>query len=709
MTVNVAVIYYSATGTVHALAQAVAEGAASTGAEVRLRRVAELAPEGAIDQNPLWRQHVDAVAGSVSEASLDDLVWADAYAFGTPTRFGVPSAQLKQFIDQAGGLWQDGTLADKPVTAFTSAFNRHGGNEATILSLGNVFYHWGSLIVPPGFTDRPSSRRAATRTVRRRSDRRARPDPPARPWTPRATKAGGWRRSRSGCWGAAASPIPPRATGTAAQPGPQEPPRPRERRVSPGEVMTSISTATHRARPHAGPAWMVLALACACQFMVILDAAIVNVALPSIDRDLGFTATGLAWVVNGYLLTFAGLMLLGGRAADLFGHRRTLAAGLFVFSASSLTGGLATASEVLVAARVTQGMGAAMLAPATLAVINTNFTEQHARARAFGAWSAAGGVGGMAGALAGGALTTGLSWRWVFLINVPIGTLLIAVAMISLAGTRTGRRESLDLTGAVTATAGLAALIYGVMQSADHGWASAQVVAPALAGLLLLVVFTVFEARFATQPMIPLRLFRIRGVAVGNGMLLLFGAIAIAMWYFTSLFLQNVLGYSALGAGLGQTPAAVTFMVIARMAAALLPRTGVRPLLLAGGCFLAGFGWLAQAHADSGYLTSLLGPTLLIAVGIGLTFPTLMAAATADVPQGDAGIVGGLANTASQVGGSVGLAVLATAASARAGMDAGGRSPAALATGYDLVFLIAAGLGLAIAAVSLLLPRHRRH
>jgi EmrB/QacA subfamily drug resistance transporter len=444
--------------------------------------------------------------------------------------------------------------------------------------------------------------------------------------------------------------------------------------------------------------------------MVILDASIVNVALPSIDRDLGFTSAGLAWVVNGYLLTFAGFMLLGGRAADLFGHRRMLAAGLLLFSASSLVGGLATAPEVLVAARVTQGMGAAMLAPATLAVINTSFTEGHARARAFGAWSAAGGVGGMAGAVAGGALTTGLSWRWVFLINVPIGAVLIVVAMMSLAGTRTRRRESLDLTGAVTGTAGLAALIYGAMQSADHGWTSVLVVGPALAGLLLLVVFTVVEARFATQPMMPLRLFRIRGVAVGNVMLLLFGGIAIAMWYFTSLFLQNALGYSALRAGLGQTPAAVTFMVIARLAAALLPRTGVRRLVLAGcGCFLAGFGWLSQAHADSGYLTSVLGPTLLIAVGIGLTFPTLMAATTADVPEGDAGTIGGLANTASQVGGSVGLAVLATAASARAAMETGGSSPAAaLAAGYDRVFLMAAGLGLAIAMVSLLLPRHRR-
>ena len=470
--------------------------------------------------------------------------------------------------------------------------------------------------------------------------------------------------------------------------------------------MTSEPSVTRtRVEARTGPAWMVLALACACQFMVILDASIVNVALPSIDRDLGYTAAGLAWVVNGYLLTFAGFMLLGGRAADLFGHRRMLTAGLLVFSASSLAGGLATAPEILVAARVTQGVGAAMLAPATLAVINTGFPEAHARARAFGAWSAAGGVGGMAGAVAGGALTTGLSWRWVFLINVPIGAVLIAVAMTSLAGTRTGRRESLDLAGAITGTAGLAALIYGVMQSTDHGWTSVRVVGPAVAGLLLLVLFTLVEARYATRPMMPLRLFRIRGVSVGSGMLLLFGGIAIAMWYFTSLFLQNVLGYGALRAGLGQTPAAVTFMVIARRAAGLLPRTGVRPLLLAGcGCFVAGFGWLAQAR--SGYVTSVLGPTLLIAVGIGLTFPTLMAATTADVPEDDAGIIGGLANTAAQAGGSVGLAVLATVAGTQ--VDTGGSPPAA-ALAYDRVFLVAAGLGLALAAVTLLLPRHRRN
>ncbi|NUT40587.1 MAG: MFS transporter [Thermoactinospora sp.] len=450
---------------------------------------------------------------------------------------------------------------------------------------------------------------------------------------------------------------------------------------------------------------MILALVCACQFMVILDSSIVNVALPSIDRELGFTPTGLAWVVNGYLLTFAGFMLLGGRAADLFGRRRILTAGLLLFSAASLVAGLAAHPDVLVAARVIQGVGAALLAPATLAVINTGFPEGRPRARAFGAWSAAGGVGGMAGAVAGGALTTGLSWRWVFLINVPIGVVLIAAAMRALPGARTTRRETLDLAGAVTGTAGLAALIYGIMSSTDHGWASAQVLGPVVAGLLLLAVFVVVEARFAAHPMMPLRLLRIRGVATGSGMLLLFGGITIAMWYFTSMFLQNVLGYGALRAGLGQTPAAVTFMVVARVAAALLPRAGVRALILAGSaCFLAGFGWLSQAHTGSGYLTGVLGPTLLVAIGIGLTFPTLMAATTAGVPEGDAGAIGGLAQTAGQAGGSLGLAVLATAATRTAG---GGSSPAALAAGYDRVFLIAAGLGLAIAAAGLLLPGRR--
>ncbi|MEU4220237.1 MFS transporter [Actinoplanes sp. NPDC026623] len=474
--------------------------------------------------------------------------------------------------------------------------------------------------------------------------------------------------------------------------------------------MTSTRADSQVVKPYTGPSWLVLALACACQFMVILDVAIVNVALPAVQRDLGFTDTGLVWVVNGYVLAFAGFMLLGGRAADLFGHRRMLVSGLALFSLASLAAGLATSAEMLVAARTAQGLGGAILAPATLAVINTCFSAGVQRGRAFGAWSASGGVGGMVGAVAGGVLTTGLSWRWVFLINVPIGAVLIAVAMASLTA-RPGRREVMDLAGAITGTAGLAALIYGVMQTADNAWGSAGVLAPVVAGVFLLAIFLVVEQRFATAPMMPLRLFSNRSVAVSNAMLLLFGGIAIAMWFFTSLLMQNVLGYSALYAGLGQTPAAVMFVLVARFAVGWLPKTGVRLLVLAGcASFVAGFAWFSQAGVGSHYVTSVLGPALLVSIGIGLVFPTLMASATADVQPRDAGIVGGLANTAGQVGGSVALAVFATAAAARtASHSSSSFSPEALASGYELVFGLAVGFALAIAAVSLLLPSRQRN
>ncbi|BCJ26114.1 MFS transporter [Actinocatenispora sera] len=473
--------------------------------------------------------------------------------------------------------------------------------------------------------------------------------------------------------------------------------------------MTSTRTGPARTDRTTGGARLVLALICACQFMVILDSAIVNVALPSVGTELRFTPTGLTWVVNGYLLTFAGLMLIGGRAADVFGPRRVLLAGLALFSVASLVGGLAPVPGVLVAARGAQGVGAALLAPATLAVINTGFTEAGSRARAFGAWSAAGGIGGTAGALAGGVITTGLSWRWIFLINVPIGALLIAVAATALPAVRPHGRPSLDLVGAITGTAGLAALVYGVMGAADHGWRSAWVLGPGGAGLVLLVVFTVVQARIARRPLLPLRIFAVRGTAVGTGMLVLFGGVVMAMWYFTSLLLQNVLGYSALRAGLGQTPAAVAFLLVARATSGLLPRIGARRSILAGaGLLLVGFGWLARADAGTGYLTGVLGPTLLVAVGIGLVFPTVMAVATADAPERDAGVAGGVATTANQVGSSIGLAVLATAASAVSAADRHPGSPAALAGGYDRVFLAAAGLAVGIAVLSVLLPRRAR-
>ncbi len=472
--------------------------------------------------------------------------------------------------------------------------------------------------------------------------------------------------------------------------------------------MTSTARTDPGARSSVAPAWVVLALVCGCQFVVILDVSIVNVAIPSIRRDLGFTPTGVAWVVNGYLLTFAGLMLIGGRAADVLGHRRVLCTGLLVFSTSSLLAGLATAPGVLVGARVAQGVGAAMLAPATLAVLNTAFTDERGRAKAFGAWAAAGGLGGMAGAIAGGILTSYLSWRWIFLINVPIGTVLASLAIISLARTRGVGRESVDLVGAGTATLGLAALVFGVMQSSEHSWFSTAVAGPVAGGLIILAIFLVVEARLAKQPMIPLHLLKIRGVALGNVMLLLFGGTAIAMWYFTSLFMQEVLGYDALGAGFGQTPAAILFVLVARWASSALPRLGARRLVLLGcGWLVVGFAWLAQSDADTSYLWSVLGPTLLVATGIGLTFPTLMGVATAAIPDDAAGAVGGLANTASQVGGSLGLALLATVAGSQSGSGIDSSVMATTPSGYSNVFYVAAGFALAIAAVSALLPPQR--
>jgi len=459
------------------------------------------------------------------------------------------------------------------------------------------------------------------------------------------------------------------------------------------------------ARRFASHGWIILALVSACQFMVILDAAIVNVALPSIRRDLGFTPTGLAWVVNGYLLTLGGLLLVGGRASDILGHRRMLVVGLGGFSLASMIAGLAQTQQTLVCARLVQGAGAALLVPATLAVINLSFTQPHQRARALGAWSAAGGVGGMAGALVGGALTSGLSWRWVFLVNVPIGAMLVIVAWRELSTGSVARRGSLDLSGGLLGTTGLGAFIYGVMQSASHDWSAPEVLTPLVGGLALLTAFVVFEQRVATRPMVPPGLFRNRGVAVGNAMLFVFGAIPIAMWYFTSLLLQNVLGASALEAGLEQTPAAVVFALVARGAARSTERWGVRAVLLAGCALLvAGFAWLARTGAGDTYLQGVLGPTLLVAAGIGLVFPTLIAAATLDV-ETEAGTVAGLANTSIQIGGSVGLALLATTSATVAGPVTDHLAIADLAAGYDQVFLAAAVTGMALAALSRLLVK----
>jgi EmrB/QacA subfamily drug resistance transporter len=459
---------------------------------------------------------------------------------------------------------------------------------------------------------------------------------------------------------------------------------------------------------------VVLALACVAQFMVVLDVSIVTVALPSIGRDLHYTASGLQWVVNAYVLTFAGFLLFGGRAADLFGRRRSYLFGLGLFTVASLAGGVAQTSAWLTAARAAQGVGGAFLSPASLTIIVTTFTDRQRRARAIGMWSAVAGAGGAAGAILGGVLTAELSWRWVLFVNIPIGVITAAAAAAYLTELRPSSdagRPRIDIGGAVTITAGLGALVYAIIETSAHAWLSAFTLSGLAVAAVLLAAFAVIEHRQATAALVPFQLLRSRSVAGANVVMLLVGAAFFAMWYFLSLYLQDVLGYSALRAGLAFIPMAIAIMAGAQASPRLLPRIGLRPLL-AGGMLLAtgGFAWLAEIPAHGSYVAHVLGPGLIVALALGLLFTPLATAATTGVPLSQAGLASGVLNTSRQVGGSIGLAALATVAVARThSVLATGRSPAdALAAGYDRAFAVAAALNLAGLVCCLLIPTARR-
>ena len=459
------------------------------------------------------------------------------------------------------------------------------------------------------------------------------------------------------------------------------------------------------------PDGVVLALACVAQFMVVLDVSIVTVALPSIGRDLHYTASGLQWVVNAYVLTFAGFLLFGGRAADLFGRRRSYLFGMALFTLASLAGGVAQTATWLTAARAAQGVGGAFLSPASLTIIVTTFTDRQRRARAIGMWSAVAGAGGAAGALLGGVLTAELSWRWVLFVNIPIGVITAAVATTYLTEHRRpsgdAGRPRIDIAGAVTITAGLSALVYAIIETSTHAWLSAYTLSGLAAAVVLLAAFAIIEHRQATAALVPFQLLRSRSVAGANAVMLMVGAAFFAMWYFLSLYLQDVLGYTALRAGLAFIPMTIAIIAGAQVSPRLLPRTGPRPLM-AGGTLLAagGFAWLAGIPAHGSYVAHVLGPGLVIALALGLLFTPLATAATTGVPLSQAGLASGVLNTSRQIGGSVGLAALATVAVARAhSVLATGRSAAdALAAGYDRAFAIAAALCLAALACSLLIP-----
>jgi EmrB/QacA subfamily drug resistance transporter len=472
-----------------------------------------------------------------------------------------------------------------------------------------------------------------------------------------------------------------------------------------GDSATIIEIAPGRSVP----SWLVLSLVLVGQFMVVLDASIVNVALPSIQRDLHFSTSGLQWIVNAYTLTFAGFLLLGGRAADLFGRRRVFLIGLTVFTASSLLGGLAQNEAWLVSARALQGLGAAILAPATLTILTTTFPEGQRRAWALGAWSAVSSAGASAGALLGGILTDLLSWRWILFVNVPVGIVAVIAAVRYLPESRVDmEHRHLDLAGAVTVTAGLVALVYALVRTESYSWGSSEVLLPLALGVLLLVVFVVLQARFSKAPLVPLRIFRSRSVTGGNVvMFMMFGAL-FGSWYFETLYMQHVLGYSPLQAGLAFLPQTLLIAAGAQVTARLVPKFGPRPLILAGTLTAgAGLAWLAQATTTSTFLGDLLGPFVLIGIGMGLAVTPIAVAGTAGVPPRDAGLASGLLNTSRTVGASIGLAALATIAASRTTnflsdhAASANRTAAALTDGYTLAFGIAAGILLATAAVAL--------
>jgi EmrB/QacA subfamily drug resistance transporter len=450
---------------------------------------------------------------------------------------------------------------------------------------------------------------------------------------------------------------------------------------------------------------LVLILCCLAQFMVILDVSIVNVALPSIRGDLGFSATGLQWVVNAYTLAFAGFLLLGGRAADLIGRREVFAGGLLLFGLASLLGGIAQTSGELVAARALQGLGGAVVAPATLSILATTFTEGAERNRALGLWGAMGGVGGATGALLGGVLTQTLSWRWILLINVPIG---IAVALAALRVVARGRRDtgtarSFDLSGALTVTAGLVVLTYGIVQTDTHGWGSGRTLVIVALGLALLATFSLIEGRLAQAPLVPLRIFRSRPVSGANVVVFCMGAAAFAMWYFLSLYLQQVLGDDPIEAGLSFLPMTAAIIITSQLASRGVGRFGPGVVLTFGMALIAiGMVGLAQVSAGGSYLGDVLVPSIVTAAGIGFSFVPVTIAATQGVRGPEAGLASGLVNTSRQVGGSIGLALLATVATQRTHDVAGSVSGAvALTDGFQRAFLVGAAFAAIGALVSL--------
>jgi EmrB/QacA subfamily drug resistance transporter len=457
---------------------------------------------------------------------------------------------------------------------------------------------------------------------------------------------------------------------------------------------------------------LALALLAMTQFVVVIDASIVNIALPSIGRALKFSQDDLSWVVNAYTLTFGGFLLLGGRLADLMGRRKMFMLGLVVFSLASLLGGLAQSEAWLIGARAVQGLGAAIVSPAALSIITTTFSEGAERNRALGVWGAVAGAGGAAGVLLGGVLTSGLSWRWVLFVNVPIGVLCAFLAPRLLQESRSEEENrSFDIPGAVTVTAGLALLVYALVDAVNVGWGSSATLLKVAGAVVLLIVFLAIERR-SRAPLMPFSIFRLRTLRGADTVALLIGMSLFSMFFFISLYMQQVLHYSALKAGLSYLPLAIAIILSAGAASVGVTRFGFKPILVIGLLFVAaGLYWFSRVPGTGGtFLANVLGPSVLAAIGLGLSFvPVTIAAVTGTRPH-EAGLASGLVNTAQQVGGALGLAILASIANSRT-QDVlhGGRHNAAIALtkGFERAFLVGTGFALVGALLAAVLISSR--
>lgn len=459
--------------------------------------------------------------------------------------------------------------------------------------------------------------------------------------------------------------------------------------------------------------WFVLVLVCIAQFMVVLDATITNVALPSIQTGLDFSPTSLQWVVNAYTLAFGGFLLLGGRAADFVGRRRLFVIGIVVFTAASLVCGLAESSTVLIAARALQGLGAAMVSPAALSIVTTTFREGPERTKALSVWAAIAVGGAAIGLLLGGILTEYLSWEWVFFVNVPVGIAAILLSLRFIPESRQADTKGVDVLGAISVTAGLTLLVYAIVKTQDYGWLSVETIGMAIGAAILLVAFVFIELR-SKAPLVRLGIFRQRALTGANLAMLAVTGGMFAIFYFASLYVQQTLGFTPVQAGLAFLPLTAGIILFSFAAQQLIGRIGVKPVALTG-MFVAAIGLLllARIPVDGSYASDVLPGILVMAAGLGLTFVPMTLIATTGVSDADAGLASGLFNSSQQIGGALGLAILSTVAASTTadalpdGAPTAANQASALVDGFQAAFAVGAGLMLVGVLITAIFVRRR--